>query len=210
MLNKTIKEKVAKLLLDIKAVTLSPQKPFTWASGIQSPIYCDNRLIMSYPNERKMIADSFSTLIKEKFPQTEVIAGTATSGIPYAAWISHELDLPMIYSRAETKSHGKQKAVEGLLEEGQKVILIEDLISTGGSSIKTAQKIQEVGGDIQKILSIFTYNLPKAQENFQNSSFSYESLSDIDCLVQVALENQYISEADCKLIHQWKDKLSSQ
>ena len=143
-----MKKEIAESLLEIKAVTLSPNEPFTWASGIQSPIYCDNRLTLSYPDIRKKIATGLTNIITEKFPETELIAGTATAGIPHAAWVSDNLELPMCYVRSKAKGHGKGNQIEGKAEKGQKVVVVEDLISTGGSVITAVQALRESGCDV--------------------------------------------------------------
>lgn len=144
----SIAEKVAKALLEIEAVTLSPNEPFTWASGIKSPIYCDNRITISVPSVRTLITDGLVALIKDKYPDVEVIAGTATAGIPHAAFVAQKMDLPMIYVRSKAKDHGKAKRIEGRIQPGQKVVLIEDLISTGGSVIEAAKAAESEGAEV--------------------------------------------------------------
>ena len=153
----TIAKEVAKSLLDIKAVSLSPQDPFTWASGLRSPIYCDNRVTMSFPAVRKQIAQGLADLIKEKYPDAEVIAGTATAGIPHAAWIADILDLPMVYIRSKAKDHGTGRKIEGKITEGQKMVVVEDLISTGGSVNEEKKAAELEGANVLGCVAIFTY-----------------------------------------------------
>ena len=155
---------VAKDLLEIEAVFLSPNEPFTWASGIQSPIYCDNRITISYPKVRKQIAEGLAAKIKAEFPDVEVIAGAATGGVPHAAWVADILDLPMVYIRAKAKDHGKGNQIEGRIHKGQKMVIIEDLISTGGSVLGTAAAAKNEGADVLGVAAIFTYELPKGQK----------------------------------------------
>jgi orotate phosphoribosyltransferase len=152
-----LSEQIATDLLQIEAVALRPHQPFTWTSGLKSPIYCDNRLTMSYPNIRERIADGFAAIIKEQYPDAEVIAGTATAGIPHAAWVAQKLNLPMIYIRDKAKGHGKENLIEGLVKPGQKVVVIEDLISTGGSSLKAALAVNDAGAKALAVLAIFSY-----------------------------------------------------
>ncbi|MGB4944817.1 MAG: orotate phosphoribosyltransferase, partial [Trichococcus flocculiformis] len=151
----TIAKEVAKSLLDIKAVSLSPQNPYTWASGIRSPIYCDNRVTMSFPAVRKQIAQGLADLIKEKYPDAEVIAGTATAGIPHAAWIADILGLPMVYIRSKAKDHGTGRKIEGKISEGQKMVVVEDLISTGGSVIEASKAAELEGANVLGSVAIF-------------------------------------------------------
>ncbi|UCZ51794.1 orotate phosphoribosyltransferase [Bacillus shivajii] len=195
---------IADLLLKIKAVSLSPNEPYTWSSGIKSPIYCDNRLVMSYPEERGAIIDAFVNLIKEKFPETEVIAGTATAGIPHAAWISDRLNLPMVYIRSKAKGHGKENLIEGTFKEGQRILVIEDLISTGGSSLQAADAVKASGGIVTGVCSIFTYELPKASDAFQQKQVPYYSLTTFSKLLNVALSNHSISEQEYLLLEKWR------
>ena len=195
---------IAKELLSIEAVSLSPNDPFTWASGIKSPIYCDNRLTMSYPDVRKLIASGLAQLIKEKYPTVEVIAGTATAGIPHAAWVADELNLPMVYIRGKSKDHGKKNQIEGRIDQGAKMVIIEDLISTGGSVIDAAEAAKREGADVLGVAAIFTYQLPSGFENFKSANISFDTLTNYDELIEVAIENQYISDEDKKLLQEWK------
>ncbi|WP_405115815.1 orotate phosphoribosyltransferase [Paenibacillus sp. FSL K6-1217] len=197
-------ERVASHLLEIGAVALRPQEPFTWTSGIKSPIYCDNRLTMAFPAVRNYIAEAFAELIRTSYPDAEVIAGTATAGIPHAAWVADKLGLPMAYIRDKAKGHGKQNQIEGLITPGQKVIVIEDLISTGGSSIKAAQAVQEAGGLPLAVLAIFSYELDRAVEAFAAAELPLQSLSNYSTLIDVALAQGKIAESDVALLQSWR------
>ncbi len=166
---------IAKALLDIKAVTLSPLEPYTWASGLKSPIYCDNRITMSYPKIRRMIAQGFVDLIKEQFADVDYIVGTATAGIPQACFVAELLELPMAYVRPEPKGHGRSKQIEGYIPQGAKVVVIEDLISTGGSSIKAIKALEEEGIEVLGLLAIFTYELEKANVNIQDADINLKN-----------------------------------
>ncbi|MGZ9585096.1 orotate phosphoribosyltransferase [Paenibacillus marinisediminis] len=195
---------IAKHLLDIKAVALSPNEPFTWTSGIKSPIYCDNRLTMAYPEIRNAIAEGFATLVRELAPDAEVIAGTATAGIPHAAWVADKLGLPMAYIRDKAKGHGKQNQIEGIIRPGQKVVVIEDLISTGGSSLKAALAVREAGAEPLAVLAIFSYQMNKAIEAFAEANILLHTLSNYTALMQVALEQGVVQEADMELLKAWR------
>lgn len=199
----TIAKEVAKSLLDIKAVSLSPQDPFTWASGIRSPIYCDNRITMSYPAVRKQIAQGLADLIKEKYPDAEVIAGTATAGIPHAAWIADILDLPMVYIRSKAKDHGTGRKIEGKISEGQKMVVVEDLISTGGSVIEASKAAELEGANVLGSVAIFTYELSKGTKNFADAGLAIDTLSNYSTLLEVAHETNYISEEELELLKDW-------
>ncbi|WP_379131620.1 orotate phosphoribosyltransferase [Paenibacillus sp. sgz500958] len=202
LLNKS--EQIAAYLLNIGAVALRPQEPFTWTSGIKSPIYCDNRLTLSYPEVRNYIADAFAELIKSQYPDAEVIAGTATAGIPHAAWVADKLNLPMAYIRDKAKGHGKQNQIEGLIAPGQKTIVIEDLISTGGSSIKAAQAVKEAGGEPLAVLAIFNYELDRATGAFDEAGVPLYSLSNYSTLIDVALSQGKIASGDVELLQSWR------
>ena len=199
----TIAKEVAKSLLDIKAVSLSPQDPFTWASGIRSPIYCDNRVTMSYPAVRKQIAQGLADLIKEKYPDAEVIAGTATAGIPHAAWIADILGLPMVYIRSKAKDHGTGRKIEGKISEGQKMVVVEDLISTGGSVIEASKAAELEGANVLGSVAIFTYELSKGTKNFADAGLAIDTLSNYSTLLEVAHETSYITEAEMDLLKDW-------
>ncbi|WP_042199665.1 orotate phosphoribosyltransferase [Paenibacillus camerounensis] len=197
-------KQVAAYLLEIGAVALRPQDPFTWTSGIKSPIYCDNRLTMSFPEVRNYIAGGFAELITASYPEAQVIAGTATAGIPHAAWVSDKLNMPMAYIRDKAKGHGKQNQIEGSITPGQKVIVIEDLISTGGSSIKAAQAVEEAGGEVLAVLAIFSYELDRATEAFAAAGVPLQSLSNYTTLIDVALSKGKIAESDVALLQSWR------
>lgn len=200
---------VAGKLLDIEAVALRPHQPFTWTSGIKSPIYCDNRLTMSYPEIRDLIAESFAAIIRSVYPQAEVIAGTATAGIPHAAFVSQKLGLPMIYVRDKAKGHGKENLIEGLIKPGQKVIVIEDLISTGGSSIKAAQAVREAGAEPLAVLAIFNYELDKGTEAFREADLPLQTLSNYGSLIEVAIEKGIVKPDDLALLKSWREDPAS-
>ncbi|RBR30676.1 orotate phosphoribosyltransferase [Enterococcus cecorum] len=200
----SIEQQVAQNLLAIKAVFLSPNEPFTWASGIKSPIYCDNRLTMSFPKVRRLIAKGLAEKIKKQFPEVEVIAGTATAGIPHAAWVAEILDLPMVYIRSKAKNHGKGNQIEGQITPGQKMVVIEDLISTGGSVLEACQAAKREGADVLGVAAIFTYELPKGATNFNTAKLPLVTLTNYTTLIQTALEEGYISEADLALLTAWK------
>lgn len=197
-------KEIAKILLSIKAVSLSPEQPYTWSSGLRSPIYCDNRLIMSFPEERRTVIEEFTSYIEEHYSDVEVIAGTATAGIPHAAWIADHLHLPMIYVRSSSKGHGKQNRIEGSLEAGKKVLVIEDLISTGGSSIEAAKSVEEAGGSVIGICSIFTYELSEAKKAEAESGYALKSLTTYSSLIQAAAEDKVITESELRLLQEWQ------
>lgn len=199
-----ITKDIAKKLLEIEAVFLSPNEPFTWASGIKSPIYCDNRITMSYPIVRKAIAEGLAEKIKEVYPDVEVIAGTATAGIPHAAWVADILDLPMVYIRSKAKDHGKGNQIEGRILEGQKMVVIEDLISTGGSVLEACAAAEREGANVLGVAAIFTYELPKGKQNFEEAATSLVTLTNYTTLIDVALETGYIEANDVALLKEWK------
>ena len=199
-----MKEWIAKDLLDIKAVFLRPNEPFTWASGIKSPIYCDNRLTLSYPNVRKDIENGLAKLIKDNFPDAACLMGTATAGIAHAALVADILDLPMGYVRGGAKSHGRNNRIEGKVEPGMKVVVVEDLISTGGSSLECVEALREAGCEVIGLIAIFTYGLPKATTNFEAANCKYATLTDYDTLIEVAKENNYIKDEDMEKLKAWK------
>lgn len=199
-----MKTEIASHLLAIKAVFLRPNEPFTWASGMLSPIYCDNRLTLSYPEVRDDIASGLAGLIKDKFPKAEMVAGTATAGIPHAALAADRLRLPMCYVRSKPKAHGKGNQIEGTVKNGQKVVVIEDLISTGGSVLEAVSALKKAGCDVLGVAAIFTYGLPKADIAFKNADVEYHTLTDYDTLTETALAGGYISEADAGKLKEWK------
>lgn len=203
-----MKNVIAARLLEIGAVALRPDEPFTWSSGLRSPIYCDNRLTLSYPHIRKEIANGLKDLIVEKFPDAELIAGTATAGIPHAGWVSDLLDLPMCYVRSKAKGHGKGKQIEGKALKGQKVVVVEDLISTGGSVITAVAALREAGCEVLGAVSIFTYELEKGREKLVDAGVNAYSLSDFSSLIEVAEAKGYIQEKDLKNLTEWKKEPS--
>lgn len=197
-------ETIAASLLEIGAVTLRPEEPFTWASGIKSPIYCDNRLTISYPEIRNKIAEGFASMIREKYPDAEVIAGTATGGIPHGAWVAEKMNLPMIYVRDKAKGHGKGNQIEGVLKPGQKVVVIEDLISTGGSSLKAALAVKEAGGDVLATLAIFTYEFEQAAEAFADAGIPLHTLTHYSALLETAAAQGAIRQEDMEGLQAWR------
>lgn len=197
-------KEIAKILLDVKAVSLSPSKPYTWASGIKSPIYCDNRLTLSYPRERGIIEDGLAKLIIEKFPDVEYIMATATAGIGHGALVAERLNLPMGFVRGQKKDHGKTNQIEGVIVEGARTVVVEDLISTGKSSIETATALREAGFNVLGVVSIFTYEMEKAEKNFKNENLIYHSLTNYSELVELAVETNYIVDEDLEKLYRWK------
>ena len=197
-------ELVANYLLQIKAIKLSPQSPFTWASGIKSPIYCDNRLTLSYPEVRNAIVDAFVKVAKSHF-DFDAIAGVATAGIPHGALLADRLGLPFAYVRSKAKAHGRQNQIEGQIPEGAKVLVIEDLISTGGSSLQAVDALKQAGVQVAGVLAIFTYQLPEAIEAFKTANCALATLSDYETLIQFAIDQQYIEQKDYQLLSSWKD-----
>lgn len=193
---KITEEMIAKDLLSIKAVFLKPDDPFTWASGIKSPIYCDNRLTLSAPEVRKDVEAGLAEIVKEKFPEAEILMGTSTAGIAHAAITATILDMPMGYVRSGHKDHGRQNQIEGKLEKGQKVVVIEDLISTGGSVLEVVDVLREAGADVLGVASIFTYGMQKGIDRLKEANVVNYSLSNFDVLSKVAAEEGYISEKD--------------
>ncbi|MGA9290714.1 MAG: orotate phosphoribosyltransferase [Anaerobacillus sp.] len=200
---------IAKALLDIKAVSLQPKQPFTWSSGLLSPIYCDNRLTLSYPSVRKEIAKGLVRLVKDQYPEAEVIAGTATAGIPHAAWVSDQLDLPMVYVRGSAKGHGKGNVIEGKIAVGQKVVVIEDLISTGGSAIDAVKQLQSAGATVLGVAAIFTYGMEKGREQFSTESIQWDTLTNFDELLTCAVEKGMIEQREVQSLLNWRDNPSS-
>ena len=196
--------KIAEYLLQAKAIKLQVKKPFTWASGWVSPIYCDNRITLSYPKIRTFIRQQLSRTIIEKFGKPDVIVGVATGGIAQGALVAEELGLPFAYVRASAKGHGLGNMIEGKIEEGQRVVVIEDLISTGGSSLKAVEALRTVNAHVLGMVSIFTYGFKVADDNFTNAKCKLVTLSDYDNLVKIALESGYINEEDFQSIKNWR------
>ena len=201
--DQTMKHVIAEKLLEINAVALKPQEPFTWTSGLRSPIYCDNRLTLSFPAVRREIAAGLQKLILENFSEAEVIAGTATAGIPHAAWVSELMNLPMCYVRSKAKGHGKGNQIEGKVVSGQKVVVVEDLISTGGSVITAVQALREAGCEVLGVVSIFTYGLEKGKELLQENGINSISLTDFATLIDVAILNGKVTAEDQKSLLLW-------
>ena len=204
ILNEDKALKVAEFLLQIKAVKLNPQLPFTWASGLKSPIYCDNRVTLSYPNIRTFIRQTFAEAILEQYGKPDVIAGVATGGIAQGALVAQELGVPFIYVRSSVKEHGMGNQVEGYFERGQRVVVIEDLISTGGSSLKAVEALRDAELDVKGLLAIFTYGFHLATENFNNAKCPFLTLSNYDILLKKALDNNTISESDLNTLEEWR------
>ena len=200
----TIAEKVAFSLLNIAAVKLRPEQPFQWASGWNSPIYCDNRFTLSYPEVRTLIKDSLVALVEKEFPNAASIAGVATAGIPQAALIADAMQLPMIYVRPKPKDHGMGNLIEGKITPGQKVVVVEDLISTGGSSLKAVEALKDAGFDVLGMVSIFTYGFAIAQNNFENAGVKLFSLSNYDTLVNVGLACNFIQKEHISSLQNWR------
>lgn len=207
MVTSSKSREIAKTLLNIKAIFLRPDDMFTWASGIKSPIYCDNRITLSYPQARTLIKSTFVDLIKAKYPIAEYVAGVATAGIPHAALIADALGLPMVYVRSSSKEHGRTNQIEGSIPVGSKAVVIEDLISTGGSSLSAVKALQESGVEVLGMVAIFTYGLKKAQENFSQAGISLDTLSDYNTLIEIALENKQISLEHVKILEDWQKNL---
>ncbi|MDP4551169.1 orotate phosphoribosyltransferase [Alkalihalobacillus macyae] len=200
---------IAKALLDIEAVSLQPRQPFTWSSGLLSPIYCDNRLTLSYPRVRKEIAEGLVAIIRNHYSEAEVIAGTATAGIPHAAWVSDHLDLPMVYVRGSAKGHGKGNVIEGKVSKGQKVVVIEDLISTGGSAIDAVKQLQSAGAEVLGVAAIFTYGMEKGREQFATEQIAWQTLTNFDELLTSAVETGMIEQREVQSLLNWRDNPAS-
>ncbi len=200
--------KVAEFLLQIRAIKLQPNDPFTWASGWKSPIYCDNRVTQSYPKIRTYIRQQFVNVINEQFGRPDVIAGVATGGIAPGVLVAEAMGLPFVYIRSEPKKHGLTNMIEGVIEEGQTVIIIEDLISTGGSSLKALKALKGAGCEVKGMAAIFTYGFKIAQENFENNKCKLVTLSDYDTLIQQAFASDYVSQNDLASLKEWRENPS--
>jgi orotate phosphoribosyltransferase len=200
-----IARETAKFLLQVKAVKLSPNHPFTWTSGLKSPIYCDNRVTLSFPAVRNYMRQQFVKIINEEFGLVECIAGVATAGIPQGVLIAQELGLPFIYVRSENKAHGLENKIEGRIEEGKSVVVVEDLVSTGKSSLAAVHALAEAGFVIKGMVAIFSYDLDKARTSFKESKCRLITLSDYNVLVKEALESNYISEEDVQTLVKWRE-----
>lgn len=200
----TVAEKVASYLLDIKAIKLEPTHPFTWASGWKSPIYCDNRKTLSYPEVRSYIKEQFAALVREKYPEVEVVAGVATGAIAQGVLVAQELDLPFIYIRSSAKSHGLENLIEGEYKPGQKVVVIEDLVSTGGSSLQAVEALRNAGCEVLGMLAIFTYGFQKAVDNFEKAGCQLTTLSNYNAMIDLALKTGYIQEDQVEKLKEWR------
>jgi len=202
--NKDTAEKTAELLLQINAIKLNPKNPFTWASGWQSPIYCDNRLILSFPAIRNFVREEFSKHIEKEFGKPDVIAGVATGAIGIGMLVAEYMGLPFVYVRPEPKKHGRQNQVEGFLQKGQNVVVVEDLISTGNSSLLAVEALKEAGANIKGMVAIFTYGFDVAKENFKNANIELNTLADYNNLLELAVAKNYISEIELKTLQEWR------
>ena len=206
ILNKNTASKVAEYLLQIKAIKLNVDEPFTWASGIKSPIYCDNRTILSYPTVRTYIRQQLAELTVEAYGRPDIIAGVATGGIAHGALVAQELDMPFAYVRSQAKGHGLQNMIEGVMEKGRTVVLIEDLISTGGSSLQAVNAVKENGNQVKGVVSIMDYGFDKAIENFEDVC-SFYSLCNFDVLIETALEKEFITKESYDSLVKWKSTI---
>lgn len=202
--NSEIENKIAEFLLQIKAIKLQPTNPFTWASGIVSPIYCDNRITLSYPTIRTYIRQQFTETIQEEFGSVDMISGVATAGIPQGVLVAQELGVPFTYVRASAKEHGRQNLIEGEVVDGQRVVVIEDLVSTGKSSLQAIQALRDAGCNVVGLVSIFSYGLEEAEENFKEAKCRFISLSNFDALLNFAVSDNYITDADKRILEDWR------
>jgi len=204
-LDPLVAKEIASYLLEIEAIKLSPNKPFTWASGWNSPIYCDNRTTLSFPEVRTRITTQLVATIRKQYPDAEVIAGVATAGIPQAAIIANEMNLPMIYVRPKAKGHGMTNLIEGKLEKGQKVVVIEDLVSTGGSSLKAVEDLRDAGADVVGMAAIFTYGFPIADKNFEDHKTNLACLSDYTNMLEQASLSGFIEDEEIPVLKKWRE-----
>jgi len=204
ILKMTNKEIITKSLLEINAVRLNVENPFIWASGIKSPIYCDNRKTLSFPEIRNRIKTAFVEIISEKYPETELIAGVATGGIALGVLVAQELNLPFAYVRSEPKNHGLENLVEGIVAENQKIVVIEDLISTGSSSLKAVDALRDRKCNVLGLLAIFSYNFDSAKQNFLNKNCDFDTITNYNTLINVALETNYITQPELELLVEWR------
>ena len=207
---KELEKKIAKDLLSIKAVFFRPEQPFTWASGIKSPVYCDNRLTLTAPAVRMDVEEGLASLIKENYPQAEVLMGTSTAGIAHAAITAHLLGLPMGYVRSGAKDHGRQNQIEGKLEKGQKVVVVEDLISTGGSVIEVVNVLREAGAEVLGIVSIFTYGMKKGLQRLADADVKNVSLTNFDVIAECAAEEGYVKPEDVERLIKFRNNPSDE
>lgn len=204
ILNKETAKTTAELLLQIKAIKLDPQEPFTWASGWKSPIYCDNRIVLTYPPIRNHIREQFARQLEEIYGKPDVVAGVATGAIGIGVLVAEILSLPFVYVRPEAKSHGRKNQIEGNVSEGQNVVVIEDLISTGRSSLNAVKALKEAGVNVKGMLAIFTYGFKTAEENFKEAGIDLHTLSDYDYLLETAQRTNYINASEAGTLREWR------
>lgn len=206
MTNKSeIEQKVAEFLLQIKAIKLQPNNPFTWASGWKSPIYCDNRITLSHPSIRTYIRQKLTSLVQEEFGAVSIVAGVATAGIPQGVLVAQELGLPFIYVRSKAKEHGTGSLIEGEFSPGQRVVVVEDLISTGKSSLQAVNALREAGCEVAGLVAIFNYGFDAAEENFKQAKCRFVTLSNYNALIEYAVKHNFVSAADLKLLVKWRE-----
>ena len=202
--NKDTAKKTAELLLQIKAIKLSPEEPYTWASGWKSPIYCDNRVSLSYPPVRLYLKEQMAKIVEDEFGKPEVIAGVATGAIAIGVLVAQEIGVPFVYVRPEPKKHGRKNQIEGVLESGQNVVVIEDLISTGKSSLAAVEALKEAGATVKGMVAIFSYGFEVAAQNFKDQNVNLSTLSNYEILLEQALDSQYISQKELSLLRDWR------
>ncbi|MEX2640356.1 MAG: orotate phosphoribosyltransferase [Balneolales bacterium] len=205
IIDKEFSEEIALSLLNINAIVLRPKNPFVWSSGWNSPIYCDNRLTILYPELRRKIAGTLADHFQATNPDADVITGTATAGIPHAAWVSDRMDKPMAYVRAKAKAYGMGNQIEGGVKKGQSTVIIEDLISTGTSALSVVEALQFIGARVLQISTIFTYGFDTAEKKFSKLNIPLYSLTDYSTLIKVAVENGFVKESDLELLNQWRE-----
>lgn len=203
--NEEIASEVAKVLLQIKAIKLQPSNPFTWASGIQSPIYCDNRKILSYTSARNTVSDKLAQVALERYPKPDVLAGVATGGIAHGVLAAQRLDYPFVYIRSNSKGHGLQNVIEGELNKDSSVVVVEDLVSTGGSSLKAVDALRDYGCNVIGMVAIFSYGFKIAEDNFKAAQCELVTLSDYPSLIKEALQSGYINDDDVKVLQEWRE-----
>lgn len=208
MEQRTLAENVASMLLEVKAVRLNPDRPFKWASGWNSPIYCDNRITLSYPKVRTSIRDGLATAVQAYWGDVEIIAGVATAGIAQGVLVADWLELPFCYVRPEPKKHGMGNQIEGYIKPGQKVVLIEDLVSTGGSSLKAVDALREAGANVLGMVAIFSYGFEISRQNFAEKNLKFYTLSDYETLIGEAVKQRYVSESQLITLHEWRNNPS--
>lgn len=206
---KNTAREIARSLLQIKAIKLSPANFFTWASGWHSPIYCDNRATLSYPEVRKQIYEAFAESISEKYPEAEVIAGVATGAIAHGVLAAEKMGKPFIYVRSVPKSHGLSNQVEGVFEKGAKVVVVEDLVSTGGSSLNAVEALRDAGCDVLGMVAIFTYGFPAAEQNFAKANVTLDTLSNYNAMIELAVEDGYVGAGDLETLQEWRSDPSN-